>query len=285
MTSGPRGRRDTDEDGLTFRSSISELDERDVYVRGYRLGDLIRGRTFAENAYLTLTGELPDASAAAVFDAVLSCLMSYTAVAGPNILAGRIAASVRADPWVGIGTALSCAGPQTISPEHTGALLSDALGRAAARSVRDVAAEIATEHAEDGRPLPGVGHPEFKDADPRSEAVLAVARDHGMVGDATRMHEEIVAAYNRLRAPKRALPLNVDGAMARVLTELGFRPVQMHAVSLISFLPGIAAHVIEEIEDGTPFRMLGADREVYTGPPRRPVPPRGIDGQSPVESG
>lgn len=261
-------------DGLTFTSAISEVDDREVYVRGYPLGDLIRERSFAESTYLTLRGELPSPAHARVFDAVLSALMSYTAVAGPNILAGRVAVSVNPQPWVGIATALSCAGPHTISPEHTGGMLADALRRARTRPVAEVAAEVAAEHRDAGRALPGVGHPEFKGIDPRAAAILDVAREQGVLGAAAEMHTAIIDAYNGLRAPKRALPLNVDGAMARALTELGFRPIQMHAISLISFLPGIAAHVIEEVEEGRRFRMLGPERETYTGPARRAVPPR-----------
>ncbi len=261
-------------DGMTFTSTISEVDDKEVYVRGYPLGDLIRGRNFAECTYLTLRGELPSAAEAAVFDAVLCALMSYNAVAGPNILAGRVAVSVNPQPAVGILAALSCAGPHTISPEHTGAMLADALARAADRPVAEVAAEVAAEHLEARRALPGIGHPEFKESDPRAAAIIDVTTEHGLTGAASEMHAEIVDAYNELRAPKRALPLNVDGAMARALTELGFRPIQMHSVSLISFLPGIAAHMIEEIEEGQRFRMLAADREIYTGPARRTLPPR-----------
>jgi hypothetical protein len=32
--------------------------------------------------------------------------------------------------------------------------------------------------------------------------------------------------------------------------------------------------MIEEIEEGQRFRMLAADREIYTGPARRTLPPR-----------
>lgn len=261
-------------DGMDFTSTISEVDDTEVHVRGYPLGELIRERTFVESTWLTLRGELPSAAEAAVFDAVLSALMAYTAAAGPNILAGRIAVSVNPQPWLGIATALSCAGPHTISPEHTGEMIARALAEARTRPVAEVAAEVAAEHFAAKRALPGIGHPEFKGIDPRAAAIEDVAASHGMIGAAAEMHQAIIDAYNALRAPKRALPLNVDGAMARALTELGFRPIQMHAISLISFLPGIAAHMIEEIEDGKRFRMLAPERETYTGPPRRSLPPR-----------
>lgn len=259
--------------GMTFHSAISELVDHAVRVRGYPLADLIRDRGFAESTYLTLRGDLPDPDHAAVFDAVLSSLMAYPAAVAPNILAGRIVASVRPDPWAGIATALSCAGPHTISPEHTGVLIADALERATVRPAPDVAAEIAGEHIDAGLPLPGIGHPEFKEADPRAEALLEVARRHGVAGAAGELHASVVDAYNGRRAPRRPLPLNIDGAMARVLTELGFRPIQMYAVALISFLPGIAAHVIEEIEEGAHFRMLDPASETYSGAPPRAVPP------------
>ena len=99
MTAQPGGG-GTVADGMTFTSAISEVDDKEVYVRGYPLGDLIRGRDFAECTYLTLRGELPSPAEAA----------SNTAVAGPNILAGRVAVSVNPQPAVGILAALSCAG-------------------------------------------------------------------------------------------------------------------------------------------------------------------------------
>ncbi|GAA3238546.1 citryl-CoA lyase [Pseudonocardia petroleophila] len=265
-------------EGLRFRTAITEMDDEEIYVRGYPLSDLIRGRSYAECTWLTLRGELPTAAQAAVFEAVLCGLMSYPAARGPNILAGRIAVSVHPDPSVGILAALSCAGRRTISPEHTGEMLSAALERLGDdrtdAGLSAVAAAVAQERRDAGEPLPGAGHPEFTEQDPRAVAVLAVARRHGVEGTVSRLHDAILAAYNALRPGRRPLPLNIDGAMARVLTELGFGPPQMYVASLISFLPGIGAHMLEEIESGDRFRMLEPDREDYVGPARRPLPPR-----------
>lgn len=271
-------------DGLRFRTAITEMDDEEIHVRGYPLSDLIRGRSYAECTWLTLRGELPTAAQAAVFDAVLCGLMSYPAGRAPNILAGRIAVSVNPDPSVGILAALSCAGRRTISPEHTGEMLTAALRRLGddptGADVSAVAAAVAGELHEAQEPLPGAGHPEFAARDPRAVAVLDVARRHGMEGTVSRLHDAILAGYNVLRPGRRPLPLNIDGALARVLTELGFAPPQMYVVSLISFLPGIAAHMLEEIDSGARFRMLGPDREDYVGPARRPLPPR-----APVDPG
>ncbi|MBW0089994.1 hypothetical protein I4I73_02425 [Pseudonocardia sp. KRD-184] len=272
----------TSGDGLRFRTAITEMDDEKIYVRGYPLSDLIRGRSYAECTWLTLRGELPTAAQAAVFEAVLCGLMSYPAARGPNILAGRIAISVHPDPAVGILAALSCAGHRTVSPEHTGEMLAAALERLGDdrtdAGLSAAAAAVARERRDAGEPLPGAGHPEFTDQDPRAVAVLAVARRHGVEGTVSRLHDAILAAYNALRPGRRPLPLNIDGAMARVLTELGFGPPQMYVTSLISFLPGIGAHMLEEIESGDRFRMLAPDREDYVGPARRPLPPRAAPG-------
>lgn len=69
----------TSGDGLRFRTAITEMDDEEIYVRGYPLSDLIRGRSFAECTWLTLRGELPTAAQAAVFEAVLCGLMAYPA--------------------------------------------------------------------------------------------------------------------------------------------------------------------------------------------------------------
>lgn len=214
-----------------------------------------------------------------MFEAVLCGLMSYPAARGPDILAGRIAVSVHPDPSVGILAALSCAGRRTISPEHTGEMLSAALVRLGDdrtdAGLSAVAAAVARERRDAGEPLPGAGHPEVTEQDPRAVAVLEVARRHGVEGTVSRLHDAILAAYNALRPGRRPLPLNIDGAMARVLTELGFGPPQMYVAGLISFLPGIGAHMLEEIGSGDRFRMLAPDREDYAGPARRPGPAAG----------
>ena len=38
--------------------------------------------------------------------------------------------------------------------------------------------------------------------------------------------------------------------------------------------PGIMAHVIEEIEEGKPLRIVRDEDNDYLGPPERPLPPR-----------
>jgi citrate synthase len=67
----------------------------------------------------------------------------------------------------------------------------------------------------------------------------------------------------------RSLPINIDGMLACVLTELGFRPLEMPGVAAISFMPGLIAHAAEEISEARKLRVVDGS---YTGPTPRAVP-------------
>ena len=50
--------------------------------------------------------------------------------------------------------------------------------------------------------------------------------------------------------------------------------MQMASIALLAVLPGIMAHVIEEIEEGKPLRIVRDEDCDYLGPPERPLPKR-----------
>ena len=61
--------------------------------------------------------------------------------------------------------------------------------------------------------------------------------------------------------------------LGAIMSEMGFRPVQMASIALLSVLPGIMAHVIEEIEEGKALRIVRDEDNDYLGSPERPIPP------------
>jgi hypothetical protein len=46
----------------------------------------------------------------------------------------------------------------------------------------------------------------------------------------------------------------------------------MVSVAILAVLPGIMAHVIEEIEEGKPLRIVRDEDNVYLGHPEREIP-------------
>jgi citrate synthase len=57
-----------------------------------------------------------------------------------------------------------------------------------------------------------------------------------------------------------------------IMVEMGFKPLQMVSVAALAVLPGILAHVIEEIEDGKPLRIVRDEDQDYIGLSDREIP-------------
>ena len=71
----------------------------------------------------------------------------------------------------------------------------------------------------------------------------------------------------------RSLPLNVDGAIAALLLEMGMDWRLGKAFFLISRAAGLSAHYLhEQVTREPPFKAASPDEVVYDGPPPRPLP-------------
>jgi hypothetical protein len=53
---------------------------------------------------------------------------------------------------------------------------------------------------------------------------------------------------------------------------MGFRPLQMVSIALLAVLPGILAHVAEEIEEGKPLRIVRDEDADFLGVVERELP-------------
>ena len=69
----------------------------------------------------------------------------------------------------------------------------------------------------------------------------------------------------------KKLPLNVDGAIGVVLCELGVDPALGNAFFIISRVPGLVAHIVEEMSRERPMRRIDVKSHEYDGPAERPV--------------
>ena len=64
--------------------------------------------------------------------------------------------------------------------------------------------------------------------------------------------------------------MNIDGAMAALMLELGFDPLFGKAFFAFARFPGLIAHVYEEATNEKPYRRFHEEDVEYIG-----VPPRG----------
>jgi len=136
-------------------------------------------------------------------------------------------------------------------------------------SREESARRIVEEHKAEKKRLPGLGHPLHPTGDPRAIAIKAVALENGIWGERGEMYELIANIF--ADSIGKQLPINIDGAMGCVLSELGFAPKEMAGIAALSFMPGIIAHAVEE--SGEKIKLRVADC-TYTGVPERKLPDR-----------
>jgi citrate synthase len=254
-----------------WRTAISDVGPNRVRVRGYDLMELIGRRPFGDVVYLLLSGELPAGNEGRMVDAVLVSACEHSVVA-PSVDAARFVAST----GVPLQAAVA-AGTIGLGDHHGGAvdagaqMLLEAEGEGATKA-QDAARAVATRYRERRRRLPGYGHV-VHDPDPRGRRLLEVAEELGLAGRYVELARAFEDATEEVFG--RRLAMNIDGAMAAILLELGLDPRLGKAFYVIARAPGLVAHVFEEQTRERPYRDVGWGDVAYVGPDPRPLPEAG----------
>jgi citrate synthase len=249
-----------------WRTAISEVRPNRVRIRGYDLIELIGTRSFGDVVYLLLSGELPSRNEGTMMEALLVAACEHSVVA-PSVDAARFVAST----GVPLQAAVA-AGTIGLGDHHGGAVENGAdmllEAEATGRKPADSARLVAERYRESGRRLPGFGHV-VHDPDPRAGRLIDVAARLGF----DRRWIPLARAFEDVTKPVfgRRLAMNVDGAMAAILLELGLDPGLGKALYVIGRAPGLVAHVFEEQSRERPYRDIGWKNVRYDGPgPREP---------------
>jgi citrate synthase len=252
---------------LHWTTAITSIQPNQVRLRGYRIDELMGRVTFGQAVYLALKGELPSPEVGRLMDAMLVSSIDHGATP-PSALAARTAASTGASLTASIG-----AGVLSINRHHGGAiedcmrLIVDGVGRLdQGRAPAGVAAEILDELKAQGKRAPGFGHRIHTD-DPRTRRLLALADEWGLSGKGVTMARALEDALEKSLG--RRLPLNVDGALAALLVDLGFPPELGNAFFVIARVTGLAVHVQEEMTRQRPMRAIHPTDHEYDGPAPR----------------
>ena len=114
--------------------------------------------------------------------------------------------------------------------------------------------------------MPGYGH-RLHTADPRTAKLVEIARKNNFSGRHTSLAQAIEAAF--AESSGKPLPINVDGAIAAVTSDMGFDWRLGKAFFMMSRISGLIAHVYEEKTTQKPMRKLGDANAEYVGPARR----------------
>jgi citrate synthase len=253
-------------------SALSETTADNIFIRGYDLAELIGTVPFPSVVHLLYTGELPDPPSARLIDAVMVASVDHGAGA-PSALAARTAITGGASLQSGAAVGLLTLG------EHHGAAVESAMlaiaavvdgGAATGGSAADAADQLVASARADGRRVPGFGHRQHRTRDPRLDRLFAIAREVGVGGDHISAATAIESALTR--ALGRSVPINIDGAVAAVLGEVGFPSDLGNALFIASRVAGLLAHANEERQTMPPMRRVDPVNHVYRGPDRRRLP-------------
>lgn len=256
-----------------WRTRVSFVEPQKVLIRGYPIEEICEHLTYAEMCWLTIRGDLPNAAQARVMDALLCCMPDHQFVAAHTPAARFTASAFPESPIPGIASAVLTMGSNTVSPQESARLILATVDLIAAEGLttEEAARRMVRQYLQAGRRVPGLGHPTHKREDMRASALRHVTEAAGLWGEKCQVYEAIHCAFGELTG--KHLPINIDGMMAAVMTELGFDPLEMAGIGALAVLPGVIAHVVEEIREGVPLRVIpDALGSVYIGEPERHLP-------------
>ena len=249
------------------RSAICSSDEHSITVRGEDLcRDLIGRIGFSDYFHLLLTGQHPTPAASRVLEATLVAITEHGLV--PSVQAARMTLAAAPDALQGAVAAgiLGCGSVILGASETAGRLFADIDRSAGPDGDLASAARKAIEALRaSGKALPGYGHPQHKERDPRVARLFEVSREAGGGQRFVQIAECVESLLPGITG--RALRLNVSGAIPAVLLGVGFPVEALKGVPILARTAGLIAHLAEELRDPIGFALsYQATREqVYTG--------------------
>ncbi len=247
-----------------WTTKITKIEPNRIYVRGHRIDKLMGKITFPQAIYLILKGELPDANTGKMIDAIFVSSIDHGATP-PSTLAARTIAST--------GSPLNAAlagGILAIYKWHGGAIEQAMhhyidvinISKNENISIEEAAYKFTKASLDAKKRLSGFGH-RYHTNDPRTQKLFEIAKETGFYGDYVKAALSIKDAIKKIKG--KDLPINVDGAIAAVLCEMGFPPELGNAFFIIARTPGMIAHIYEEQTEMKPMRKIDPVDHEYIG--------------------
>ena len=110
----------------------------------------------------------------------------------------------------------------------------------------ETAEQIVEQCLEEGRKIPGLGHKVYDGEDPRARKIISKASELGLAEDKV---EKMKKIQEEFADRKVRLVMNVDGAIAAVMSDLDWDHRLGKGLFIIARTPGLVAHVHEEMDE------------------------------------
>jgi citryl-CoA lyase len=256
-----------------WTTRISRAEGGRIWVRGYPLEEIVEKLSYVEAMWLLLRGELPTREQADIWELTMKVAMDQQFISSAACAARFVASAHPESPIPGVAAGILAHGSVTGSPRPAAEMIYQAfeLMEREGLSREEAAVRTVDRYLGQEGTVPGFGHPIHKETEPRAEILRREVQELGGWGEKAQLFEAIHAALcQRLGKP---LPINLAGMVAAVYCELGFESIEIEALAAVGYGYAIVAHVVEEIREGVPLRVipdaLGAK---YIGPAERHIP-------------
>lgn len=236
-----------------WKTAISIRKGGELFIRGLRHLDLIKDSDFIAALFLLWRGTRPSGNEKTMFESLLVSAIEH-GIDVPSSVASRVAISTGNPMNVALASGILALGAR-----HGGAIEGAALLLNSDEAPDDIVRRMTVSKEK----IPGFGHRLYKEKDPRAEILFSRAQELGFFGAFAKKAHDIAAALER--ASGKHLPINIDGAMAAILLELGFDPSLAWGIFIFARTAGLLAHAREEADETGVYRHLEEEDIEYTG--------------------
>ncbi len=226
---------------MKSKTAICDILDNKETIRGYDLSELIKNKSFVETISLVLKGNLPNDKETKMLNSLFTAAIDH-GMGTASTVASRAAASAGNSMQAALA-----AGILAMNKSH-GAATEDAAKFFSENIQKKNVADMVRSLKEQKIRLPGFGH-RILTHDYRSDSLFVVAKETGFYGQHCAFAEEVGVELNKISS--KPLPLNIDGAMAAILLDMGFPWQMATGFFIIARVPGLVAHICEEMSGKT----------------------------------
>jgi len=256
---------------MKWKTKITKVEPNHLVTKGYQQEDLIGNIPFSHVVYLLLKGELPSKEHGKMIDAILTSCIDH-GVTPPSSMAARTVAS----GGVPLPTAVA-AGILSIGDAHGGAIekgakfLQDGIKRMKDEklSIEDTAEILVKESREQKKRILGFGH-RIHTSDPRTKKLFKIADELHISSEHIALSKAIKKELKK--STGKDLPINVDGAIAAIISDMEFDWHLGKGFFLLGRVAGLTAHVYEEQTEFKAMRKIFSADVTYAGEKERDLP-------------
>lgn len=250
-----------------WRTEVSAITPETVFIRGYRLDDLI-GMSFTATTFLLIKGRLPTPAETRVLDAVLTGVLDY-GLEKSGTAAARYVVSCNPQVQAGIAAAALSAGDYGLATENTARFIAGSYAefKQSDLPLEDFAEAVVARAKAAKFRIPGFGHQVFRSEDPRAQILKRIAIEADLWGEPALVYEAIHRAF--IKQPGRQhFPINDVAVLAAITVAMGFTPEESTALAIMGTIPGVIAHISEELASGRVQRLIPPETVNYVVPSR-----------------